>query len=447
MAAPPVDFSDYDQYGFRIESQFVSRSQWQRAEQESAKSAAKHAVKWKEMILSNGGYLPDRSEKVKKMIRKGVPPPLRRNVWFEYSGAKVRMKANPGVYAAMLAREQQSLDAGIRPANEHIDIIERDLHRTFPDNLHFKRTPIPNCPPPPYTDPSAPPSPADPLVNHLRRVLVAFSFFNTEIGYCQSLNYIVGLLLLFMPEEEAFWMLVVMCEDLLPHGMYSKSLSGTITEMKVFKDIVREKCKTLVEKVQAGGIVDLDMLVSPWFLTIYVNILPVEAALRTWDCFFFEGNKILYRIALAILKLAEDDVSKLKDPMEVVQYIQNAPKRMVDAEKLMKTAFQRFGSKAVGKLSHHDIDNKRDKEISRQSMERARSESGRSNGAGGGGSSNGGLQASSAGGGNGFLSAGRRSDGGASSLNASASNSRAGSASYVSGASTPTGSASISSYR
>ncbi|KAI9222992.1 rab-GTPase-TBC domain-containing protein, partial [Blastocladiella britannica] len=125
-----------------------------------------------------------------------------------------------------------------------------------------------------------------------------------------------------MAEEEAFWTLVVMTCELLPEGMYSRSLSGTITEMKVFQEVVKDKCKGLVAAVKQGGIIDLDMLVSPWFLTIYVNVLPAEAAVRTWDCFFYEGTKILYRIALAILKLIEDDVVKLRDPMEAIQYIQ-----------------------------------------------------------------------------------------------------------------------------
>ncbi|KAI9164417.1 hypothetical protein H9P43_008268 [Blastocladiella emersonii ATCC 22665] len=335
-----------DQYGFKIESQFVTRAQWDKVHAEVVKDECKQLSKWEDLLRSNKGTLPERSDKLKKMIRKGIPPKYRRHAWLKYSGAGDRLVANPGTYLSMLGREQHNLSKGISPANEFIDIIERDLHRTFPDNLHYKRTPIPNAPPPPFVSGSN-----ESLVTSLRRVLVAFSFFNTEIGYCQSLNYIVGLLLLFMSEEEAFWTLVVITEDLLPAGMYSKSLSGTVTEMKVFKDIVKDKCKPLLNKVSKGGIVELDMLISPWFLTIYINILPVD-----------EGSKILYRIAIAVLKLIEDEVLKLKDEMEVVQFIQNAPKRMIDVDKLMKTAFQRFGSHAVGQLSHHDIDKKREKQ-------------------------------------------------------------------------------------
>ncbi|KAJ1499032.1 hypothetical protein HMI55_001540 [Coelomomyces lativittatus] len=189
------------------------------------------------------------------------------------------MLKHKDLYAALAGREQQLLDRGKIPANEFIDVIERDLHRTFPDNLHYRRVPVPNAPVPPFVSTTW-------LITSLRNVLVAFSFYCPEIGYCQSMNYIVGLLLLFHSEEEAFWMLVVITEDLLPPNLYTKNLLGTVTEMKVFHEIFKQKCRGIVSKVQAGGIVDLDMLICPWFLTIYINILPIESVLRVWDCFF-----------------------------------------------------------------------------------------------------------------------------------------------------------------
>ncbi|KNE73069.1 hypothetical protein AMAG_17334 [Allomyces macrogynus ATCC 38327] len=354
-----VNLADYDRYGFKVESQHVSRQQWEKMHATVVNSDKKHLPKWDALFRSNRGELPERSDKIKKLIRKGVPTQFRRKVWLKYSGALDRMDMNPGVYLAMVGRERQQIDRGVHPVNEFVDIIERDLNRTFPDNLYFRADPPIAAPAPPYWPGNAAPDGPISLIASLRRVLVAFSFFNAEIGYCQSLNYIVGLLLLFMSEEEAFWTLVVITENLLPAGMYTKTLSGTITEMKVFKDIVKDKCKPILTKVKEGGIVELDMLTSPWFLTLYINVLPNECVLRLWDTFFYEGSKILYRIALAVLKLIESDVIKLKDAMEVVQYIQTAPKRMTDVDKLMKAAFQRFGSKAVGHLSHHDIDRKR----------------------------------------------------------------------------------------
>jgi hypothetical protein len=60
----------------------------------------------------------------------------------------------------------------------------QDLRRTFPDNVMFE---------------------SEEGISALRRVLVAYSWLNPEIGYCQSMNFISALFLLFMDEEDAFW--------------------------------------------------------------------------------------------------------------------------------------------------------------------------------------------------------------------------------------------------
>jgi hypothetical protein len=50
------------------------------------------------------------------------------------------------------------------------------------------------------------------------------------------------------------------------------------------------------------------MYASPWFMTIYTVNFPFECTIRIWDIFFIEGSKILYRVALALFKLAEDSL-------------------------------------------------------------------------------------------------------------------------------------------
>jgi hypothetical protein len=42
----------------------------------------------------------------------------------------------------------------------------------------------------------------------LRRVLRAYSLYDREVGYCQGMNFIAGMFLTFVSEEEAFWLLV-----------------------------------------------------------------------------------------------------------------------------------------------------------------------------------------------------------------------------------------------
>lgn len=80
--------------------------------------------------------------------------------------------------------------------------IEKDLRRAFPKHQFFQN---------------------DLNIDMLRRVLTAYAWRNPIIGYAQSMNMICGSLLFVLPEEAAFWVLVSVCEDVVP-GYYNKSL-------------------------------------------------------------------------------------------------------------------------------------------------------------------------------------------------------------------------------
>lgn len=57
-------------------------------------------------------------------------------------------------------------------------------------------------------------------------VCIALQVRNKAIGYCQSMNFIVATLLLYCSEEESFWTLCSLIEDVLPEGYYTETLSG-----------------------------------------------------------------------------------------------------------------------------------------------------------------------------------------------------------------------------
>lgn len=60
----------------------------------------------------------------------------------------------------------------------------------------------------------------------LRRVLAAYALHNPTVGYCQGMNFIAGCLLLFMGEEDTFYCMAVIVEDILP-GYFSQAMLAT----------------------------------------------------------------------------------------------------------------------------------------------------------------------------------------------------------------------------
>ncbi|KAI9012135.1 rab-GTPase-TBC domain-containing protein [Phycomyces nitens] len=325
---PPRESAERDQYGFIKCTQWLSQEDYDAFEKSYRPVMDRRLQKWRQMLSDNHGQWPQKSSKFKRYIRKGIPPELRGQAWFHYSGAKEKMAQNPGVYASLV---EQAEAAGSE--NEHLEIIERDLHRTFPDNIKFKASN------------SADPTDV-PIIQALRRLLSGFSVYSPSIGYCQSLNYIAGLLLLFMQEEEAFWTFVAVVQDILPPNIYDVTMEGANIDQTVLMMLLSERCPQIWHRVGDGksfweceeaevGMPTTSLVTSHWFLTMFINILPIESVLRVWDCFFYEGQRALFRVALGIFKVNEQAILNVHDSLEVFQVVQNIPKRMVDCHKLI----------------------------------------------------------------------------------------------------------------
>ncbi|GJJ76053.1 TBC1 domain family member 6 [Entomortierella parvispora] len=369
------DHVERDQYGFKKESQWLSHHDFVIFETYYIPIMERRRQKWAIFMNDSHGELPPRSAKLKRYIRKGIPPALRGEAWFHYSGAEDKCNANPGLFKRLV--NQAKLKGS---SNEYAEVIERDLHRTFPENINFKSqiTQQQDGASQVSTDSVA-------AIQSLRRVLLAFSLHCPSIGYCQSLNYIAGMLLLFMNEEQSFWTLSVIIQNFLPEGMYDVTMEGANVDQAVLMTLIMERLPTVWAKFSGGatsvemdegpGLPTVTLVTSHWFLTLFINILPVESILRVWDCFFYEGRKILFRVALTILRMHETEIAKIDDPLEVFQVVQNIPKRMIDCHKLMEACFKRMGS---FDLTTKDIDRRYDQFRAKRKSARAAAQASRS---------------------------------------------------------------------
>jgi len=86
--------------------------------------------------------------------------------------------------------------------------------------------------------------------------------------------------------------------------------------------------------------VDLSLVSFNWFLTIFVDSFPVQSTLRVWDTFLFEGNKVLFRFALAVFKSSEEQLLKCQDHMSIFNFLRQMPEKVTDANTLSQIAFQ-----------------------------------------------------------------------------------------------------------
>ncbi|CDR19107.1 unnamed protein product [Oncorhynchus mykiss] len=61
------------------------------------------------------------------------------------------------------------------------------------------------------------------------------------------------------------------------------------------------------------------LVVSQWFICLYIDVLPVETVLRIWDCLFYEGSKILFRVALTLIRHHQAEILQARSMVEVCE--------------------------------------------------------------------------------------------------------------------------------
>ncbi|RDA90522.1 hypothetical protein CP533_0833 [Ophiocordyceps camponoti-saundersi (nom. inval.)] len=239
---------------------------------------------WAEYLRDNGRNVTlIRQPTFHKLIRVGLPNRLRGEIWELTSGSLYLRLENPTLYADTLDkfRGQESLA---------IDEIEKDLNRSLPEYPGFQ---------------------SQDGIGRLRRVLTAYSWLNADVGYCQAMNIVVAALLIYMSESQAFFLLSALCDRLVP-GYYSTTMYGTLLDQKVFESLVERTMPILWEHLVRSD-VQLSVVSLPWFLSLYVNSMPLIFAFRVLDVFFVEGPKVLFQVGLAILRINGEELLDAAD--------------------------------------------------------------------------------------------------------------------------------------
>ncbi|KAF1743727.1 hypothetical protein MXB_1999, partial [Myxobolus squamalis] len=185
------------------------------------------------------------------MAHEGIPDCLRSKVWKKLLKVDEQIEANPDLY--------EDIKRAARKKSNDIDQIDKDVERTL-------------------------------------RMHVAYNVRYSTLGYCQSMNEVAGILLLYMTEQETFYALCALILDKIHnlHGFYERGFPKLI----LFEDHLKKTMEKLLPK-------------------LFNHLIPFSSVLKFWDRFILEGSAVLYPIAFTLLKYHKKDLMKASSLEEV----------------------------------------------------------------------------------------------------------------------------------
>lgn len=278
-------------------------------------------IKWDDFIKDLDDIDLSKSKEFKFLLRSGVPQEYRCKVWkamIDLHIGKARQNYGPDYYQSLLepTRVKQAGQQMMSIQNPSSKQIELDLLRTLPNNRYFETIDSPGT-------------------VRLRKVLTAFSAHAPQVGYCQGMNRLAAVALLVLPEEEAFWCLVAIVEKIMPKGYYNDLWLAQV-DSNVVMELVAIKMPKLSEHFKRY---EIELSLFAWFLTIFVDGTPPALFLRLWDSFLYEGDKIMFRVALAILRMAEHELLNINNSVSVNNYIRSSVNCLTDLDRFFEIAF------------------------------------------------------------------------------------------------------------
>ncbi|XP_066243272.1 TBC1 domain family member 1 isoform X4 [Saccopteryx leptura] len=281
---------------------------------------------WEKMLSTPGrSKLKFDVEKIHSAVGQGVPRHHRGEIW-KFLAEQCHLKHQ-------LPCKQQPKDTPYKEllkqltSQQHAILI--DLGRTFPTHPYFSAQ-----------------LGAGQL--SLYNILKAYSLLDQEVGYCQGLSFVAGILLLHMGEEEAFHMLKFLMFDRGLRKQYRPDMIILQIQMYQLSRLLHDYHRDLYDHLEEHEI-GPSLYAAPWFLTVFASQFPLGFVARVFDMIFLQGSEVIFKVALSLLGSHKPLILQHENLETIVDFIKSTLPNLglVQMEKTINQVFEMDISKQL----------------------------------------------------------------------------------------------------
>ncbi|XP_018645331.1 gh regulated tbc protein-1, putative [Schistosoma mansoni] len=152
-------------------------------------------------------------------------------------------------------------------------------------------------------------------------------------------------------EVKAFWLLDALINHILPK-YYSSDMLAVRVDCMVFNELLKDKIPTVHKIIMNSGIT-CTLLATKWFICLFADVLPIETTIRVFDCLFYEGDKVLFRVCLSLVRLHYKDLIQCNEFPVLITAFRNMckDKQTLYCHQFVESMFRSHGSLPKSKIA------------------------------------------------------------------------------------------------
>lgn len=258
---------------------------------------AETAERWDELLARppGGRINPDT---LQELVQAGVPRHRRGEIWLLLA-EQYQLRSSPINEIDSSTTYEQLLNQ--LTTHQHAILI--DLGRTFPSH-------------PFYRDSLG----AGQL--SLYNLLKAYSLLDPQVGYCQGLSFVSGVLLLHMTEEQAFGMMKHLLFHLGLRRQYKQDMGALQVQLYQLCRLLYSRHRELYQHLDHFDIAPA-LYAAPWFLTLFASQFPLGFVSRLFDAIFLQGMEAVFKAALSLLSYFSDTLLSCNSFESIMECFKN----------------------------------------------------------------------------------------------------------------------------